>query len=525
MRDANGTWPRPLRALLALAAIQALSSVGQSQSPSRIRNWIQQLAIPEQRAAASLALLRAGPLSAAPLASELSKDWVAAADQQRGIARNLALQILFDLEENAADAREGVVRLLLENERPPNKGGLYMLLGRLASYAGRCDWSKLEQSEQGSLNRLAESLHEHASWLRSTAALGITEWVREPRWDMTQQFAIDYLARKGRSLFSGEPATREEVETALIERIGGFKPISDPFDGNHLDRWTAARALASLGSRYPAAATGHIANFASVNPVRRTAAVRALAEFENLPTWAISAIVARLEDPDLRVAYEAVSTLGIVVWQTPECIDALYHACHHPDPGMRRRAETVLDPIRKRGSLPSTGIWWWPDGATAMQGPLRNELREGIWMSYWGRGGIRARGEYRAGAEHGLWMYWYEGRKPSAEGSFINGKRVGEWTTWYFNGGLATEGSYTDGLAHGPWQAWHENGNLAWTGKYRQGKRHGAWIFRYDSKELLARGEYEDGLRIGEWKLYDKRGDPLPEGADVPGLLGERDKR
>jgi antitoxin component YwqK of YwqJK toxin-antitoxin module len=79
------------------------------------------------------------------------------------------------------------------------------------------------------------------------------------------------------------------------------------------------------------------------------------------------------------------------------------------------------------------------DGAKAMEGPLLNNKREGLWQSWYEDGSLWSEGTYRNGKRHGRAVVFYPNGKTMLEGMYEEDKRVGLWRSYDEDGRLINE--------------------------------------------------------------------------------------
>lgn len=506
---------------LGLLASTAPAQAEKQPGEKEIYGWISQLADPSQRDAATKNLCRAGRKSARPLANRLQEIWLDRHSAEEVKARRIVVQILFDLGADAVDSLEQVVHFLTMYRGVSQRPELLRLLGQLVAYNPRAAIRTLDAMPDNAFRHGAQSIYDFALWGQEAGQYDLITRLDPDNlggsWQ--QQLAIGFISVKGRHLLANDPIEREALEDEILSMMERYK-----FRDQAIWR-SLTIALARLGSRNPAASSGHAADLSCADPRRRVAAAHALARFEQFPTWVMAALIASLDDHDPRVASEAVTTLGIALRHTPGGIGALEAASRHKIMQVRRRAKSAIETLQRRGELPKTAIWWWADGSIAARGPLTEGLKQGRWEFFRADGSRRSSGNYQDGLAHGPWTFWHTNSKLAGTGSFDRGHRSGNWITRYENGSPETEGSYKSGFATGTWTAWHANGSVAWAGEYRTGKRHGHWVLLHPNRELLGEGDYASGRRIGKWAIRNYLGYALSNETVIARLLGEPNQR
>ena len=76
------------------------------------------------------------------------------------------------------------------------------------------------------------------------------------------------------------------------------------------------------------------------------------------------------------------------------------------------------------------------------------------------------------------------------EGPVKNDLRNGEWTSYFPDGKVQSTGVYKDGLRIGKAQIFHENGRLWMDGYYKDDERCGEWVFYDEQGYEIERRDY-----------------------------------
>lgn len=92
-------------------------------------------------------------------------------------------------------------------------------------------------------------------------------------------------------------------------------------------------------------------------------------------------------------------------------------------------------------------------------------------------------------------QYHANGTK-SMEGPLKNNLRDGSWKSWYPDGKLWSTGSFKDGLRHGRGIVYHPNGNTFIEGTYMMGQRVGKWAWFDESGNSISEDE---GIRMAPY--------------------------
>jgi len=88
--------------------------------------------------------------------------------------------------------------------------------------------------------------------------------------------------------------------------------------------------------------------------------------------------------------------------------------------------------------------------------------------------------------------YFFQGEKKYIEGKYDKDElRDGVWISWHENGNKNSEGKYINGKENGKYRVWHPNGKLYYKGQYDMGRRVGVWEF-YDTLGMKIKEERFD---------------------------------
>lgn len=81
---------------------------------------------------------------------------------------------------------------------------------------------------------------------------------------------------------------------------------------------------------------------------------------------------------------------------------------------------------------------YYENGALFMEGDIKDNLREGEWVSYFQDGKIQSKGFFEKDVRTGMSLVYYENGNLWMEGNYREGKRVGQWI-YYDEQGYETQ--------------------------------------------------------------------------------------
>lgn len=81
---------------------------------------------------------------------------------------------------------------------------------------------------------------------------------------------------------------------------------------------------------------------------------------------------------------------------------------------------------------------------------------------------------------------YYQDGTLQLEGALRKDRRNGLWISYYQDGSKWSETTFADGVIQGETRSWFTNGNLRYEGSYDKGKRSGDWKL-YDSTGTLVK--------------------------------------
>lgn len=91
-------------------------------------------------------------------------------------------------------------------------------------------------------------------------------------------------------------------------------------------------------------------------------------------------------------------------------------------------------------------IQYHANGVKSMEGPLKNNLRDGNWKSWYPDGSLWSVGSFKDGLRHGKGTVYHPNGNKFIEGTYVMGQRVGKWG-WFDDAGNAISEEEALGLA------------------------------------------------------------------------------
>lgn len=85
---------------------------------------------------------------------------------------------------------------------------------------------------------------------------------------------------------------------------------------------------------------------------------------------------------------------------------------------------------------------------------------------------------------------YYQSGQVRIEGPMKDNKRDGEWKSYFLDGRVQSVGYFENGLRTGAATVWYENGNIRQEGFYREGKHVGLWKFYDEQGNFLKEVNY-----------------------------------
>lgn len=85
---------------------------------------------------------------------------------------------------------------------------------------------------------------------------------------------------------------------------------------------------------------------------------------------------------------------------------------------------------------------FFPTGELRMQGPIKNNLRDGIWKSYFKNGNIQSEGVFENGLRNGVAVVYHENGNKLYEGFYTQGQKSGNWKFYGKDGTLLKEQNF-----------------------------------------------------------------------------------
>jgi antitoxin component YwqK of YwqJK toxin-antitoxin module len=87
-------------------------------------------------------------------------------------------------------------------------------------------------------------------------------------------------------------------------------------------------------------------------------------------------------------------------------------------------------------------------------------------------------------------VVFYSTGEKLMEGPIKNNKRNGQWNSWYENGKLWSEGNYIEDIRVEKTRVYYDNGQLRIDGQYDNGARTGLWSFYDEEGKLIQEVEF-----------------------------------
>jgi antitoxin component YwqK of YwqJK toxin-antitoxin module len=117
--------------------------------------------------------------------------------------------------------------------------------------------------------------------------------------------------------------------------------------------------------------------------------------------------------------------------------------------------------------------------------------QESNWKNthYYPSGKVSAAKEYQIVDEDTVFIYeriFYENGKVKIEGPLKNEKRNGQWKSYFVDGKDWSQTSFKDGEMEGETVSYYKNGKIRYSGMYEMGKVAGKWAW-FDSTGTLIR--------------------------------------
>ncbi len=81
----------------------------------------------------------------------------------------------------------------------------------------------------------------------------------------------------------------------------------------------------------------------------------------------------------------------------------------------------------------------FPTGELKMKGPIKNNLRHGVWVAYFKSGKKQSEGEFVDGVRNGFTIVYHENGNKLYEGFYTDGKESGVWKFYSKDGSLNSE--------------------------------------------------------------------------------------
>jgi len=142
----------------------------------------------------------------------------------------------------------------------------------------------------------------------------------------------------------------------------------------------------------------------------------------------------------------------------------------------------------------------------AEEGNYKEDLKEGLWISYFEDGNKKYEEQYLNDNKNGKSIAYFETGEISAAEEYLNGQKTGKSIAYFKTGRISSETEYLNDLRHGHWICYHENGNKSQEGDEFNGSPTGHWINYFESGAKSSEGDtgsgytdyYEDGHVSGQ---------------------------
>ncbi len=346
----------------ARAAMLALALAGlaaaQTPAPPTPAALARRLLDPNERTAASVALLRLGAPAAEALAGLLADEQVGAEGEALA-ARQAACEVLCALGPDAAPAIDSVLDCLKRKDHQGLRGLMLQAIGncipwhpdRIATVAKAVGAAAEDHSF------LSDDLFRALTRLQCDPTKPIPKLVEDLQnaGPFARAFAAEALARRLRD--GATPGERSAAQKALREAVNGDHPsdfkLNWDWNGSQAStsgscsesdaiRAAAARALAVLDPTDPDARLGYGAQLRHLDPRRRQEAARGLGLLGKAGAASAGALMHALDDAELAVAREAATALGMLGEGSDEVRAALRRASGSTDKQLAARATAAL---------------------------------------------------------------------------------------------------------------------------------------------------------------------------------------
>lgn len=130
--------------------------------------------------------------------------------------------------------------------------------------------------------------------------------------------------------------------------------------------------------------------------------------------------------------------------------------------GLNAQVIHEVDGIYYADDLPYTGTYKSYDDnfQLKMEMKLLEGKKEGITKLYFEDGSLQEIRSYKNNLMDGLWITYNEKGVKIAEANYVKGKKNGTWKVWDEQGILRVEMSYKHGAKFGTWTRWNQKGEI-----------------------------------------------------------------
>jgi len=137
------------------------------------------------------------------------------------------------------------------------------------------------------------------------------------------------------------------------------------------------------------------------------------------------------------------------------------------------------------------------DGAGLIleKGIVRDEKKDGIFMTYHNNGRIKTIGSYVNDQLNGVYLELSEREQVESKTNYLNGTLHGPHATYKF-GRATLELTYQNGLQEGPFTEYSDRGKVSKSGNFKAGQLDGTMKFFDDEENLTMEFEYKNGEKV-----------------------------
>lgn len=143
------------------------------------------------------------------------------------------------------------------------------------------------------------------------------------------------------------------------------------------------------------------------------------------------------------------------------------------------------------------------DGFITSEGPLKNNMREGTWMTYHtGRdtGKIKTVTNYHNDVKTGVALEFATNGSLAKRVDYDNDVIHGVYAEYKYNRPLKYA-EYQEGKLNGVYKTFYSNGKLQQKSNYRNDKKNGKSLFYNEEEQLIMEYEYKNGEKVSGGKV------------------------